>query len=165
MSALDISQKCCEFGISNITMTGGEPLMDTDVLFLVAILSSMNFKINIETNGSIDFEPYLSIDNVMITMDYKTMSSGYDSEMIEELIELLRPQDNLKFVVGTTEDLMQMCSALNAFPTKSEVFVSPIFEKIDPKDIVKFLIANKIENIRLQLQAHKIIWAPDMRGV
>jgi 7-carboxy-7-deazaguanine synthase len=45
------------------------------------------------------------------------------------------------------------------------VFFSTAFSKIKPADVVDYMIANRLGRVRLQLQLHKYIWAPDMRGV
>ena len=45
------------------------------------------------------------------------------------------------------------------------VFVSPVFGKIEPFEIVDYLKQNSLQNVRMQLQMHKLIWKPDMRGV
>lgn len=45
------------------------------------------------------------------------------------------------------------------------IIFSPVFGKIELTDIVDFLKDNKLNDVRMQLQMHKFIWAPDERGV
>ena len=40
-----------------------------------------------------------------------------------------------------------------------------IAKSIELKDIVDFMIENKLNDVNMQLQMHKIIWDPDERGV
>lgn len=171
MDLYEILEKVSSYKLSRVTLTGGEPLLDPQVYSLIKLLSISNYKINIETNGSIllenvDYLRYRSHkDNIMITMDWKSISSGMSDKMIEENLDLLRNADVLKFVVGTQEDLDHMKMLLKTHDIAASVFVSPVFGKIDPKDIVEFLVENHMNNVRIQLQLHKFIWDPNMRGV
>jgi len=160
-----ILSKVNEAGSKRVTLTGGEPLDRPQALELVKTLSNAGYEVNIETNGTIDPTPFMKLDNVMITMDYKTISSGMSDEMVIEYLEMLRDVDDLKFVVGTTEDLMQMCDIILNKEISATIFVSPIFGKIKLEDMANFLINNKIDTVRMQLQMHKFIWEPDKRGV
>ena len=48
---------------------------------------------------------------------------------------------------------------------KCHVYISPVFGRINPADIVDFMIKRNLNGVRLQLQLHKFIWEPDRRGV
>ena len=85
-----------------------------------------------------------------------------------ENFNILRPIDCVKFVVGSKEDLEKMkniYSTTKLSEGKSEIFVSPVFGDIEPKEIVEFLLENKLVDIRMQIQMHKVIWDPMMKGV
>ena len=43
--------------------------------------------------------------------------------------------------------------------------VDPILRAVCEMDIVDFLKDNKLNDVRMQLQMHKFIWAPEERGV
>lgn len=168
MSVNEILNECKKIGNQHITLTGGEPLIHKDVDKLINILCNNGFFVNIETNGTIDFEKYRR-NNVIITMDYKTISSGENSRMSASRIELLRPCDVLKIVCEESdfEDIKAMLQSCNI---RSHVFLSPVFGKINPQGLVTF--AKRIRDsktfagdLRVQLQLHKIIWNPDKRGV
>ena len=45
------------------------------------------------------------------------------------------------------------------------VYLSPVFGKIEAKEIVEYMKSARYKNWRLQLQLHKYIWPPDARGV
>ena len=45
------------------------------------------------------------------------------------------------------------------------VYLSPVYGKIDPAEIVRFMLENKMNRVRMQLQLHKFIWSPNKRGV
>jgi 7-carboxy-7-deazaguanine synthase len=40
-----------------------------------------------------------------------------------------------------------------------------VFGRIEPKEIVEFMIENKMNGVNMQLQMHKFIWEPDRKGV
>jgi 7-carboxy-7-deazaguanine synthase len=155
-----------QLGVPLVTLTGGEPLWHPDAFFLVHALVKSGFSVNIETNGSMEVVDYLTFGQaVMVTLDYKCPSSRMESLMEPGQIELLRETDVLKFVVGSKDDLNQMQIILKSYPTKAQVFVSPVFGKIQPKEIVQYILDNKLHSCRVQLQLHKFIWPADMRGV
>lgn len=150
-------------GCKRITLTGGEPLIHTDVEKLIYELTNKDFEVNIETNGSVDISDYIHNPKVIITMDYKCPSSGMEDKMLLRNLRYLRPEDVLKFVVGSEEDL-NVCKTRMSV-TSAQVFISPVFGNIEPKEIVEYMLKNKLDNCRVQLQMHKIIWDPNQKGV
>lgn len=151
-----------------ITVTGGEPLLQKEVVNeLIPQLLKLKYNVNIETNGSIDIETidYRFDPNLMFTVDWKSPSSGMSDKMNSNNLKATHIKDVLKFVVGSQEDLEAMLSVINDNNIKAQIFVSPVFGKIQMSDIVKFMQDNKLNNVRLQCQLHKIIWEPEKRGV
>jgi len=149
-------------GWKNVTVTGGEPLCQ-DIHVLLQRLRE--HEVNIETNGSVDVTPYHAYPWVFFTLDYKCPSSGMESSMLEKNFQTLRPQDVLKFVVGDMEDLRTAQRVCEKYEPNCLVYLSPVFGKIEAKEIVEYMKAARYKNWRLQLQLHKFIWPPDARGV
>lgn len=167
MSIREIVEKVKAIGNRNITLTGGEPLIHNETADLIAALEG--HIVNIETNGSLPIEPYTSSESVIVTMDWKTRSSGENEKMLAENLKHLRPTDVLKIVMSE-EDKQEVFDLLNDNEIKAYVYLSPIFGKCDPKSLVEFLkhLRNSgvdTSKIRIQVQLHKIIWKPDERGV
>lgn len=162
MTPEEIFKNVYQKGNKRITLTGGEPLIHEDVDSLIDILVRRGFEVNIETNGSVDIERYLQ-RNILVTMDYKCPSSNMTEQMLLENLELLRKQDVLKFVVGSKQDL-DCCRDIIKY-TDAQIFISPVFGKIEPKEIVEYMIEHDMQDCRIQLQLHKIIYDPEMRGV
>lgn len=146
----------------NVTLTGGEPLLQ-DCRELLTLLRSHD--VNIETNGSLPLYEYLNCANVFFTMDFKCYSSGATAVMNCDNLKILRERDVLKFVVGGIGDLEQAQEICAAFKPKSAIYISPVFGEIEPVFIADFMKERHIEDWRLQVQLHKIIWSPDERGV
>lgn len=163
MSVDDIVAQVWKLGCFRVTVTGGEPLIHEDISQLIAKLTSQGFEVNIETNGSVDIKPYLSNRKVIITADYKCPSSGMEEHMIQDNLKALRSKDVLKFVVGSQQDL-NTCLCLRGY-TKAQVYISPVFGKIEPEDIVTYMLEHDMQDCRIQLQLHKFIWNPNQRGV
>lgn len=162
MTVTEIYEKVFRLGCHKITLTGGEPLIHDDVDELIQKLVDEGYEVNIETNGSVDIQPYLQ-KNIIVTMDYKCPSSGMEDEMLIDNLQKLRKKDVLKFVVGNCEDLNICQNVKNC--SKAQIFISPVFGMIEPKTIVEYMISHNMNDCRVQLQLHKFIWKPEERGV
>lgn len=162
MTKYDILEYCIFHGCKRITLTGGEPLLDEHVNELISLLEIYDFEVNVETNGSINI---IDCPASIITMDYKSPSSGMEEFMLLSNLAYLFKGDVLKFVVGSKEDLDRMKEIIEEYQPVCNVYVSPIFGMIEPAEIVEYVLENKLNNVRVQVQLHKIIWNPDMRGV
>lgn len=156
-------------GITNVTLTGGEPLLHKDMDKLLAILlADEDLRVEIETNGAVDLRKFCACPGrPVFTMDYKLPSSGYEKSMVLSNFELLSPDDTVKFVSGSTEDLERAYQIIQEYDLlhKCHVYFSPVFSDIEPVEIVNFMMDHKLNEARLQIQMHKVIWDPDKRGV
>ncbi len=157
-------QKVKEHGCKLVEVTGGEPLMQKDVFPFMTQLCDKGFDVMLETSGSLPIE---KVDKrVKIIMDLKTPSSGMMNKNLYENIEYLKPNDEVKFVIGTQEDYNWSKEQIEKFglTEKANVLFSPVFNSIEPKQIVEWILNDKL-NVRFQLQMHKYIWEPETRGV
>ena len=162
MTPQEIYIQVYKLGGKRITLTGGEPLIHKDVKVLVDLLIQKGYELNIETNGSVDITLFLD-KHTIITMDYKCASSDMEDKMLLANISKLRKQDVLKFVVSDDNDLDTVQRIYQN--TKATVYISPVFGRIEPKQIVEYMLEHNMENCRVQVQLHKIIWNPEERGV
>lgn len=166
MTVDEIVQECMCLNCPRITLTGGEPLIHKDVNILIKNLLVNGFEVNIETNGSVDVELLKFLyPQVVITMDWKCPSSGCENKMSISRLKDLKRNDVLKFVVGSKEDLEVCKSIYNTQELECSIFISPIFGKIEPSEIVDYMLENNMMDCRVQLQMHKFIWNPNKRGV
>ena len=156
-------------GVTNVTLTGGEPLLRDNMENLLRILSSdKSLYVEIETNGSVDLLPFRDIcENVSFTLDYKLPGSGMEEYMNMDNYEDLRREDTVKFVVSNKEDLDKARQVIDEYKLTEmcNVYISPVFGRIRPVDIVNYMIEHKMNKVNMQLQMHKIIWDPEMKGV
>jgi 7-carboxy-7-deazaguanine synthase len=148
-----------------IEITGGEPLLQKNVLPLMSILSDAGYTVLLETSGAHDIS---KVDpRVHRIMDLKTPGSGEVDKNLWSNIDRLTPLDEVKFVMGSREDYEWSRDKVQRFDLSSRchaVLFSPIFGRIDPREIVEWILADKLD-VRFQLQMHKFIWSPTQRGV
>lgn len=163
----DIVSYVKEQNVNNVTLTGGEPLIQEGIDVLINKLSSEGFRVELETNGSVDISKYVGLKGVSFTVDYKTLSSKMTKFMILDNYKYLTKNDVVKFVCGSIEDLEDSMKTIREYNLveKTNPFISPIWGDIEFSEIVDFLKDNNLNGVRLQLQIHKIIWDKDKRGV
>lgn len=164
-SLADILAETLAFDCPLVEITGGEPLLQKNVLPLMAALCDAGKTVLIETSGAHDIS---KIDpRVHRIMDLKTPSSGECARNLPENIGHLREGDEVKCVIGSREDYEwsreQILQHGLADKVRS-VLLSPIFGRIEPKQIVEWMLEDKLP-ARFQLQMHKFIWEPRARGV
>ncbi|MFH1196591.1 MAG: radical SAM protein [bacterium] len=147
-----------------VEVTGGEPLMQSESIDLMKKLSDSGFEVMLETGGSL---PVKDVDNrVKIIMDLKCPSSGMMKKNLYENISLLKPIDEIKFVIASREDYewsKEMTSKYNLSKTNI-ILMSVAFGKLEPVTLAGWILEDKL-NVRFQLQMHKFIWEPERRGV
>lgn len=148
-----------------VEMTGGEPLLQKNILPLMAALCDAGKTLLIETSGAHDIS---RIDpRVHRIMDLKTPSSGECGRNLFSNIPHLNKGDEVKFVIGSREDYEWTRDQIRAHGLSDRVgavLLSPIFGKIEPRQIVEWMLEDKLP-ARFQLQMHKFIWEPRARGV
>ncbi len=168
LSAEEITEYIIGTGVKNVTLTGGEPLLQTDIYRLIEMLMKNECRVEIETNGSISVQELSKKDyRPDFTLDYKLPSSNMENFMLTENYDYLSKNDVVKFVAGSISDLEKAVEIIERFSLteKCTVYFSAVFGKISPAEIVEFLKEKKLNNVRLQLQLHKFIWSPDRKGV
>lgn len=168
MTSEEILDAVLRTGIRNVTLTGGEPLLQKDIRDLLLLLVRHHLSVEVETNGSIPLAPFRHPELPLIfTMDYKLPDSGMETHMCLSNLETICSTDVVKFVAGSKTDLARMSEIIDRYHLlhRCQVYVSPVFGKIHPADIVDFMKSETRNGLRLQLQLHKYIWDPDKRGV
>ena len=154
--------------VKNVTLTGGEPLLQDDIEELIEKLLGLGLRVEIETNGSLPLDRYIKPDSrPAFTMDYKLPYSGMESAMRRDNFKLLNEHDTVKFVAGSVQDLDRAREIISDYrlSDRCHVFISPVFGKLPPAEIVEYMLDHEMKDVRLQLQLHKFIWHPAKRGV
>lgn len=171
LSAQEIYNYIKENKVNNVTLTGGEPLIQKNIDELLELLNKDDeLIVHIETNGAVDIEPFknkLIKKNISFIVDFKLPSSNMTNKMNLNNFKIVESTDVYKFVIGSNEDLKMAYEVISKYDLTSKclVYFSPVSGKIDMQEIVEFMKDKKSNKIRLQIQLHKIIWDKNARGV
>lgn len=168
MSPAEVAAWADETGITNVTLTGGEPLLQKEMgELLPLLLADKKHRVEIETNGSVDIAPFCEKDRPAFTLDYKLPGSGCEARMNTANYGLLRSEDTVKFVIGSREDLERAKEIMEQYGLigRCQVYLSPVFGQIEPAEMAEFLTEHRMNGVRMQIQIHKVIWDPEKRGV
>lgn len=168
LSAEQIAGYVYGTGVKNVTLTGGEPLLQENLGELIDILMEQGNSVEIETNGSISIAELSRRENrPSFTLDYKLPDSNMERAMDLGNYNYIRQNDTVKFVAGSISDLETAVKIIEKYELlkKCSVYISPVFKRINPADIVDFMKKNNLNGVKLQLQLHKFIWNPEERGV
>ncbi len=168
LSAEQIAGYVYGTGVKNVTLTGGEPLLQENLGELIDILMEQGNSVEIETNGSISIAELSRRENrPSFTLDYKLPDSNMERAMDLGNYNYIRQNDTVKFVARSISDLETAVKIIEKYELlkKCSVYISPVFNRINPADIVDFMKKNNLNGVKLQLQLHKFIWNPEERGV
>ncbi|MCS6291673.1 MAG: 7-carboxy-7-deazaguanine synthase QueE [Nitrospira sp.] len=164
LSIDEILNKVREYGCQLVEVTGGEPLAQPEALPLIARLCDAGYTVLIETSGAIDVQP---VDQrAKLILDVKCPGSGMTDRMHWPNLDRLTAKDEAKFVLASRADYewARGIVAQYRLVERCTVLFSPVFGTLDLRHLAEWILADRLP-VRFQLQMHKYIWAPDMRGV
>lgn len=152
------------YGCRLVEVTGGEPLAQPESLPLMSRLCDAGYTVLLETSGAIDIAPVDS--RVHIILDVKCPGSGMTDRMHWPNLPILAAKDEAKFVLTDRADYDWAHEILARYDitNRCSVLFSPVFGSLDVRQLAEWILADRLP-VRFQLQLHKYIWAPDMRGV
>ena len=164
MSFMEILDEVDKYNCRLIEVTGGEPLFQEGVLSLLKLLAEDGRIILLETGGHMDIS---NVDaRVTCIMDIKCPSSGESEKMRWKNIDLLKPLDEVKFVIADRKDYNWAKKIIKKYSItkRCTVLMSPVFSRLSNQELAEWILDDRL-NIRLQLQIHKYIWDPQKHGV
>lgn len=143
----------------HITITGGEPLLQTNTSGFMGLLIDKNFRVQVETNGSISLWDVPSA--VRKIVDVKTPSSGEDGSFLIENLEFIGKGDEIKFVISDNEDYNYSKIFLekyrSAFDPETIINFSPVLSRMSAGEIGDRIVNDRLI-VRLNVQLHALIW-------
>ena len=158
MSLEAITNTVKRYKTNYVTVTGGEPLSQPNVLPLMQQLAERGYHVSLETSGALDVS---KVDQRIIkVMDLKTPSSGELSKNLYQNIDVLNPQDQIKFVIGTDDDYewsKQMITDYN-LTARCHILFSNIAGKMSSTKLADKILHDQLP-VRFQIQLHKYLWA------
>jgi len=159
-----ILEKVHGFDCRWVEITGGEPLLQEESSLLIKTLLDENYTVLVETSGSLSIQ---SLDQrAVIILDIKCPGSGMSASMDWENLRYLKKNDEVKFVISDRADFdwaKQILGNYRALDGKT-IHFSPVFEQIAAKQLASWILEEGLP-VRLQMQLHKYIWDPKMKGV
>ena len=147
-----------------VLLTGGEPMLQPEIVSLAGRLLALEFRVALETSGahSLDALPA----EVLRIVDVKTPSSGESERMRWEILSDLRARDAVKFVLADETDYRWSAGhvARLGLASRTEVLFSPVHGRLDPRELVAWILRDRLP-VRVNLQLHKSVWGAETRGV
>jgi 7-carboxy-7-deazaguanine synthase len=165
MSRAEVLAKALSFDTPLVELTGGEPLLQPGALPLMRELADAGRTVLLETSGERDIS---EVDpRVHRIVDLKAPASGESARNRWENIAHLRKTDEVKIVLADRADYewARAKIAEHALASRvSSVLVSAVHGKLDPKELVAWILEDKLP-VRFQVQVHKYVWGADTQGV
>jgi 7-carboxy-7-deazaguanine synthase len=161
LSQASILEQVAEHAPRFVTVTGGEPLAQPSCLPLLRALCDQGYDVSLETSGALDIS---GVDErVSVVLDIKTPDSGESHRNLMSNLALLKPIDQVKFVICSRKDYQWAKMKLDECELDGkvgEVLFSPSFEQLAPADLANWIIEDRLP-VRFQLQLHKLLWADE----
>ncbi|MBS1257490.1 MAG: 7-carboxy-7-deazaguanine synthase [Candidatus Scalindua arabica] len=164
MSVYEILSTIKGYDCKNVCITGGEPLLQKSVTKLINLLKKSQYKIFVETGGSINID--MLPKAVIRIMDIKCPDSGMDKEMDWDNIEKLKVRDEAKFIISSKKDYewAKRITRKYKLTDRAQILFGVAYGKIKPKTLAGWILKDRLE-VRLQLQLQKYIWPDKARGI
>ncbi len=126
-------------------------------MVLLASLCDAGLDVSLETSGAISIA---GVDpRVRVVMDVKTPGSGEVEKNLLDNFSLLKPSDEIKFVIcnrGDYEFALELVRK-EGLASKHQILFSPSHDELAGRDLAEWIIQDGAR-VRLQLQMHKFIW-------
>ena len=157
LSMDSIMTQIASFECPQICVTGGEPLAQPGCITLLKELCDRGYCVSLETSGARDIT---AVDQrVMIVMDLKTPASGECDKNLLSNIPLLKPTDQIKFVICDREDYQWAIQMItdHQLAQRAHLLFSPSFGQLNPTLLANWILEDQLP-VRFQLQLHKLLW-------
>jgi 7-carboxy-7-deazaguanine synthase len=161
-----IVDQVAAFGCRLVEVTGGEPLAQKQAFELIRRLCDDEYEVLIETGGYVStaaLDPRASV-----ILDIKCPASGEEPRNDWSNLERLRAdKDEVKFVIAAEGDWIYARNLIKKEALESRtkaILISPAWGQVDLQQLAGWIAGSGL-NIRMQLQLHKYIWGPDVKGV
>lgn len=165
MARAEVLEKALATGTELVELTGGEPLLQPGVFPLMTELCDAGRTVLVETSGEADVS---RVDpRVHKIMDLKAPASGESARNRWTNLDHISRGDEIKFVLADRGDYEWMRDAIRSrdLPRRTpNLLASTVFGKLTTKALVGWVLEDKLP-VRVQLQMHKYVWAPETQGV
>jgi 7-carboxy-7-deazaguanine synthase len=161
-----------------VEITGGEPMLqEREVVALMESLIACGYTLLLETSGERPLKNVPRAVHKIVDVKCPGSSEGGTFDMAN--LAALGSGDEVKFVLASRRDYefaRDFVQEHGLIRRVGGVIFSPAFRKdaagdrdasqclLDPRELADWIMADGM-NVRLGLQVHKFIWAPETKGV
>ena len=152
-----ILERVAEYSARHVCVTGGEPLAQKNCLPLLRALCDAGYRVSLETSGAVDVS---EVDpRVVRVVDVKTPASGEERRNRFENLEVLRADEQVKFVICDRADFEWSRNLVRekTLNQRCTVLFSPSHGQVQPRDLAQWILDERLP-VRLQVQLHKYLW-------
>jgi 7-carboxy-7-deazaguanine synthase len=153
----EVLSRVGEYSPRYVCVTGGEPLAQKNCLPLLTSLCDANYRVSLETSGAM---PLADVDpRAVRVVDVKTPGSGEERRNRYDDLALLRPEEQIKFVICDRADYEWSRSQVESrrLTARCQVLFSPSAEQLPARQLADWILADRLP-VRFQLQLHKVLW-------
>lgn len=165
MTRADVLERALATGTKLVELTGGEPLLQPGVFRLMSELCDAERTVLVETSGEADVA---AVDvRVHKIMDLKAPGSGESARNRWSNLDHISPRDEIKFVLCDRADYEWMRDIIRTRELGKRtpnLLASTVFGRLAAKQLVAWVLEDALP-VRVQLQMHKYVWAPETQGV
>lgn len=165
MNGIELYNQIKQYQCKFVEFTGGEPLEQPNIIYIINKLLDEDYTVAIETAGYKDIS--ILDKKVIKIMDIKYPDSNMSNKNNYRNIDFLSKNDEIKFVIASEKDYLWAKELIYKYRLDNIVnciLFSPAFGIINYKDLAEWILRDNL-NVRFQIQLHKYIWTPDTRGV
>lgn len=151
----EIMNALTAYPVKLVEITGGEPVLQDDVVDLMELLHEAGYEILLETNGSL----YLGDipDYVVKIVDVKTPGSGHGDSFMKWNLRFLQPHDQIKFVLTAHHDYRFALDFIRQHELEGRILLfSPVTFLLPPSRLAQWMLADGVP-ARLHLQLHQLL--------
>lgn len=160
MKVSGIIKKVKKYPAKYVCITGGEPLLQKNMKFLINKLLKLGYNVSLETNGSLALKDLPK--KLFVSMDVKCPSSKMENRMILENIKKLKKTEQLKFVLKDKKDYDYAKNIIKKYKPGCSIIFMPV-GGTDVKNLAANVLKNGL-NVRVLIQLHKLIWGVTKEG-
>jgi len=152
-----VLERVASYGTRHVCVTGGEPLAQKGCVELLRQLCDAGYRVSLETSGAMDVS---KVDpRVVRVVDVKTPASGEEGRNRLENLDLLRADEQIKFVICDRHDFDWSRELVQArsLDRRCSVLFSPSYAQLEARELAQWILDERLP-VRLQVQLHKYLW-------
>ena len=152
-----VLERVAAFNTRHVCVTGGEPLAQKGCFPLLKQLCDAGYRVSLETSGAIDVADV--DERVVRVVDVKTPDSGEVARNRYENLDVLRSDEQVKFVLCSRADFEWARDFIRErrLYDRCTVLFSPSYGQLEARDLAQWVLDERLP-VRLQVQLHKVLW-------